>query len=235
MLEIENLRKTYGKTVALNDVSLTLTPGIYGLLGPNGAGKSTLMNIITLSVNPDSGEVRWDGKEINALKRQYREILGFMPQQQGLYDGFSCYEFLNYIAVLKGIPKAELKNEIARVAALTNMTEHLRKKTAGCSGGMKQRLLLASSILGDPKLIILDEPTAGLDPKERIRTRELVKSIAGGRIIIIATHIVSDIETVADEIILMKGGSVIAKEREETLCREYGCLENVYMHFFGEE
>lgn len=237
MLRIENLTKSYGKTKALSSVSFELSPGVYGLLGPNGAGKSTLMNIITLGINADCGTITWNGESIYALGGKYREILGFMPQQQGLYDGFTGFEFLNYIAVLKDVPKKELKKEIERTAQLTNMTEHLGKKTSSYSGGMKQRILLASAVIGNPKLIILDEPTAGLDPKERIRTRELIKSIAKDRIVIIATHIVSDIETIADEIILMKNGEIIEKAEYGALCEKYGGgkgLEGVYMHFFDD-
>ena len=238
MLKIENINKKYQKTIALSNVSLSLTPGIYGLLGPNGAGKSTLMNIITLGLNADEGNITWNGVSIDKLGTSYRKILGFMPQQQGLYDGFTGFEFLNYIAVLKGIRKKKIKNEIFRVAELTNMGEQLKKKISGYSGGMKQRLLLAAAVLGKPELVILDEPTAGLDPKERIRTRELIKSIAEDKIVIVATHIVSDIETIADEIILMKNGHLIEKDQYDVLCKKYGNgkgLEGVYMHFFSDE
>lgn len=238
MLKIDGLTKRYGKTTALDGVSFVLSPGIYGLLGPNGAGKSTLMNIITLGLNADEGTITWNGESIYKLGSAYREILGFMPQQQGLYDGFTGLEFLNYIALLKGINKKEIKSEIHRVSNLTNMTKHLPKRVSGYSGGMKQRLLLASAVIGNPKLVILDEPTAGLDPKERIRTRELIKSIAADRIVIVATHIVSDIETIADEIILMKNGQILEKSKYEELCEKYGDnkgLEGVYMHFFSDE
>lgn len=238
MLQIDNLTKKYGRVTALDHVSFELTPGIYGLLGPNGAGKSTLINIVTLGVNADSGCVTWNGMPIDKLGRAYRKILGFMPQQQGLYDGFTGFEFLNYMAVLKGITRKETKAEIERVAKLTNMTEHLKKRVSGYSGGMKQRILLASAVMGSPKLVILDEPTAGLDPKERIRTRELIQSIVSDKIVLVATHIVSDIETIADEIILMKNGHVIEKEGYHTLCEKYGSgrgLEGVYMHFFDDE
>ncbi len=238
MLKIENLTKKYGSVTALKNISFELKSGVYGLLGPNGAGKSTLMNIITLGLNPDTGDIMWNNESVYKLGSAYREILGFMPQQQGLYDGFTGFDFLNYIALLKGINKKSIKSEIRRVSELTNMTEHLKKRISGYSGGMKQRLLLASSVIGNPKLIILDEPTAGLDPKERIRTRELIKSIAEDRIVIVATHIVSDIEMIADEIILMKNGQLIEKNKYEELCEKYGNnegLEGVYMHFFSDE
>lgn len=238
MLKIKNLTKTYGKTKALSDVSLEFEKGVYGLLGPNGAGKSTLMNIITLGINADAGEVTWKGEDINKLGKGYREILGFMPQQQGLYDGFTGFAFLNYIAVLKDVPKNNIKDEILRAASLTNMTDRLKDKISGYSGGMKQRLLLSSAVMGNPELIILDEPTAGLDPKERIRTRELIKKTAEDKTVIVATHIVSDIETIADEVILMKKGRVIKKDKADVLCEKYGGgkgLDGVYMHYFADE
>lgn len=238
MLKIENLTKKYGSVTALDNVSFELNTGIYGLLGPNGAGKSTLMNIITLGLNADSGKIMWDNESIYKLDGAYRKILGFMPQQQCLYDGFSGFEFLNYIALLKGINKKELGSEISRVSSLTNMAEHLSKKISGYSGGMKQRLLLASTVIGNPKLVILDEPTAGLDPKERIRTRQLIQSISKDKTVIIATHIVSDIEKIADEIVLIKSGQLIEKNGYKELCEKYGNgkgLESVYMHFFSDE
>lgn len=238
MLKIENLNKRYGKTLALDNVSLSLTPGIYGVLGPNGAGKSTLLNIITLGINGDSGSVLWNGESVYKLGIKYRSVLGFMPQQQGLYDGFTGFELLNYLAVLKGIPSKEIKDEIMRTASLTNMTEYLKKKVSAYSGGMKQRILLSCAVMGNPQLLILDEPTAGLDPKERIRTRELIKSVSEDKIVIVATHIVSDIEKIADEIILLKNGTVAEKDKYNVLCEKYGGgkgLEGVYMHFFAQE
>ena len=238
MLKLEGITKSYGKLLALDAVSAEFSAGIYGLLGPNGAGKSTLMNIITLGLNPDSGRVLWNGEPIQSLGVRYRSVLGFMPQQQGLYDGFTGFAFLNYIAVLKDVPRKRLKEEIMRAAALTNMTDRLGDKLSGYSGGMKQRILLASSVIGNPKLVILDEPTAGLDPKERIRTRELIRSVATDRIVIVATHVVSDIETIADEIVLMKQGKIIEKEKTAILCDKYGDgkgLEGVYLYCFSDE
>jgi ABC-type multidrug transport system ATPase subunit len=246
MLNITNLSKSYnkGKTKALDNVSLELSNGIYALLGPNGAGKSTLMNILTLGLQQDSGDVSWNGIDINKAGRSYREILGYMPQQQGLYDGFTGIDFLCYIASLKDIEKSRIKSEAQRVAGLVNLADRARDRLSAYSGGMKQRILLAGAILGDPKLLILDEPTAGLDPKERIRVREIVKSMAGDKIIIFATHVVSDIETIADEVIMLKKG-VIAEPGARAgkhacgvkdLCEAYGVdnLESVYMKVFGE-
>jgi ABC-2 type transport system ATP-binding protein len=237
MLEIKNLKKSYGKINALDDVSMTLEPNVYGLLGPNGAGKTTLMNIITLGLDPDAGSILWDGNHIQKINKSYRSVLGYMPQQQGLYEGFSGFDFLCYIATLKAVPRKELKNEVHRVAELVHLKDRLKERLGGYSGGMKQRILLASSIIGDPKLLILDEPTAGLDPKERIRTRSLVKSLASGRIVLVATHVVSDIETIADEVILMKRGKIVKMDRPERLIGEIGSgtLEDVYMSAFADE
>lgn len=238
MLEVNNLTKTYGQLKALDNVSFSLNHGIYGLLGPNGAGKSTLMNILTLSLSADTGTVTWNGKPILKMGADYRKLLGFMPQQQGLYDGFTGFDFLNYMAVLKNIPKQQIKEEINRVAEFTNLKEKLKDRISEYSGGMKQRLLLAAAVLGNPEFIILDEPTAGLDPKERIRTRHLIQSVAKDKIVLIATHIVSDIESIADEILLMKDGHLIKKDSYNALCETYGegkGLEGVYMHFFADE
>jgi len=237
VIQITNLSKSYGSNKALDDVSLELSYGIYALLGPNGAGKSTLMNILTLGLLPDSGEVLWQGQSIEAAGRDYRAILGYMPQQQGLYDGFSGSDFLYYIAGLKGIEKAWLPYEAQRVAELVNLRERLRDKISGYSGGMKQRILLAAAILGDPTVVILDEPTAGLDPKERIRVREIIEDMSGYKIIITATHVVSDIETIADEVILLKNGVIADSGSPEELCSKLDApdgLESVYMKVFEE-
>lgn len=238
MFEVKNLTKYYGKNRALDNVTLSLSPNIYGLLGPNGAGKTTLMNIITLSLGKYSGEVLWNGTNIEKLGKSYRSILGYMPQQQGLYEGFTGLEFLCYIATLKAIPKKALKDEVYRVAQLVNLKSRLNERLGGFSGGMKQRILLASAILGDPKLVVLDEPTAGLDPKERIRTRELIKALSSDRIIIVATHVVSDIETIADEIILMKKGNIDKEGSPTELTAALdndATLEDVYMSEFADE
>lgn len=238
VLEARNLSKSYGSTLALDKICFELGQGIYGLLGPNGAGKSTLMNIITLGLDADDGEILWDGQEIGALGSKFRSILGFMPQQQPLYDSFSGFTFLNYIAALKAVPKKEIKNEILCAANQTNLTSRLPDRLSSYSGGMKQRILLAAAIIGNPQLLILDEPTAGLDPKERYRTRNLIQEISKNKIIIFATHVVSDIETIADEVILMKKGKILQKDKIKPLCEKYGDgngLEGVYMHFFADE
>lgn len=238
MLAIKNVTKQYGEKFALRNVSLTLTQGIYGLLGPNGAGKSTLMNIITDNLQPNSGSVSWNGQEIHSLKAEYRRLLGYAPQQQGLYDTFTGRRFLSYMGTLKEIQKKEMSLEIERVAAYVNLTDKLDSLIGTYSGGMKQRLLIAQAMMGNPKILILDEPTAGLDPKERVRIRQKIKELADGKIILVATHVVSDIQSIATEIIILKSGEVAAKNTVEALCRQYGDLndlEEVYMELFGEE
>lgn len=229
------MRRGIRKKQALDGVDLTLGPGLYGLLGPNGAGKSTLIHIITGSLAADSGQVLWNGKPARGIG--FRRILGYMPQQQGLYDRYTGRRFLAYMAALKEIPSKEVPREVDRVGGEVNLTDQLDKRLAAYSGGMKQRLLLASALLGDPKLLILDEPTAGLDPKERVRLRELLASMAADRIILVATHVVSDVETVATKVILLREGKVVDAAPVSQLVDRYapgGGLEEVYLSVFGE-
>jgi len=238
MLELKNISKSYKGKPALNTLNLQLEPGVYGLLGPNGAGKSTMMNIITDNLLPDTGEVLWKEQSVKKLARNFRHILGYTPQQQGLYDTFTGRRFLHYMAALKEIPKARIAEETNRTSSAVNLGDELDKKLSAYSGGMKQRILIAQALLGAPELIVMDEPTAGLDPKERIRVRSLLESIAGDKVILVATHVVPDIEGIAKEIILLKKGDVMAKGTTQALCEEYapdGTMEDVYMHFFGEE
>ena len=174
MIEIKNLRKTYGKKVALKSFSYTFEDGIYGMLGANGAGKSTLMNLLTDNVKRDSGEILYDGKEILKMGGSYLEKVGYMPQQQNLYDSFTGRRFLLYIAALKEIPRSDAALQVQRVAELVHLSSELEKRLAAYSGGMKQRLLAAAALLGEPQILIMDEPTAGLDPKERVRLRQVL-------------------------------------------------------------
>ena len=245
----ELTKKYYSKSVnlfnkktsankALDKVSFSLSPGLYGLLGPNGAGKSTLINIITGSLKRSGGSVKWNDISITRLGKKYRKILGFMPQQQTLYNSFTGRQFLLYMCALKQIKKQEARGEVERVARRVNLTDRLDKRLDEYSGGMKQRLLAAGATLGKPKLIIFDEPTAGLDPKERVRLRGYMKELSENAIVITATHVVSDVETVADEILLLKEGHLQDKGSVPYLIDKYapgGNLEQVYLNIFGEE
>lgn len=226
------------RVTALNKVSFALKPGLYGLLGPNGAGKSTLMNIITCNLMQDSGSVLWNGRSIHRRQGNFFRILGYMPQQQGLYPGFTGRRFLDYFAALKEVPNKQINAETERVSALVNLSDELDKRISAYSGGMKQRLLAAQALIGNPQLLILDEPTAGLDPKERVRLRELMANLAKDKIILIATHVVSDVESVADGILLLRKGILVDNGSPQYLIDKYlpnGTLEQVYLSVFQDE
>lgn len=208
-LVIRNIKKDYGKVHALSGISITFTPGLYGLLGPNGAGKSTLINLITDNIARQEGEILLDGKDIKTLGRNYRAVIGYMPQTQGFYNDFSVYAFLMYISRLKGLEKSKAKKRSLELMEAFNLQDKKRTRTGSLSGGMKQRLMLAQALLNDPEILVLDEPTAGVDPQERIRIRNYISMISEGRIVILATHIVSDVEAVANEICLIGNGKII--------------------------
>lgn len=211
-LEFINIEKSYSNKKALDGLNLSLSEGIYGILGPNGAGKSTMMNLLSDNVKRETGKILFDGVDILELGPKFRKYLGYMPQQQGVYEAFSARTFLLYVANLKGIPKKEAKKQVEYLLNRVNLHTVAKKKISEFSGGMKQRVLLAQALLGNPKVLILDEPTAGLDPKERIRIRNLISELAKDKIILVATHIVSDIECIADQILILKNGSVIQKD-----------------------
>ena len=237
MLQVKNLKKSYGSKIALKDFSYTFEDGIYGMLGANGAGKSTLMNLLTDNVKRDSGNILYDGKEILSMGSAYRELIGYMPQQQGFYENFSARMFLFYMAELKGIKKKEAKKQIEELLSIVNLESVADKKIGGFSGGMKQRVLLAQALLGKPRILILDEPTAGLDPKERVNFRNYIHRLSENKIILLATHVVGDVETVADKILIMKDGELVANDNPQKLVESVNGrnLEDVYMHYFGEE
>lgn len=216
-LVIRGLNKNYGAKVALQDFHAVFENGIYGILGPNGAGKSTLMNILTDNLLRDSGRILCNETEITKMKAQYRKIMGYMPQQQQLYDSFTVNHFISYMGTLRGMDKKEIRRRMEELLPLLNLSEVRRKKIKELSGGMKQRVLLVQALLDDPQILILDEPTAGLDPKERIRIRNLISDLSGDKIVLIATHVVSDIEFISKEILLMKNGKVVDKDCPEAL------------------
>ena len=216
-LVIRGLNKNYGAKVALQDFHAVFENGIYGILGPNGAGKSTLMNILTDNLLRDSGRILCNETEITKMKAQYRKIMGYMPQQQQLYDSFTVNHFISYMGTLRGMDKKEIRRRMEELLPLLNLSEVRRKKIKELSGGMKQRVLLVQALLDDPQILILDEPTAGLDPKERIRIRNLISDLSGDKIVLIATHVVSDIEFISKEILLMKNGKVVDKDCPEAV------------------
>lgn len=219
MLEITNLTKCYNSRIkALDSFTYNFSEGVYGLLGPNGSGKSTLMNIITDNLNATSGTIKFDNKNVLDMGKEFRKLIGYMPQQQGLYPNFTLQRFLFYMAALKGLSKKEATEQIELLIRTINLHDVKDKPLGSFSGGMKQRALIAQALLGNPKIIILDEPTAGLDPKERIRIRNLISEIAFNKIVIIATHVVSDIEFIAKEILLLKKGEIIASDSPHKLC-----------------
>lgn len=217
-LEIKNIHKNYGKVQALKGVSMELNAGVYGLLGPNGAGKSTLIQIITGNLSASDGEICYDGKNIKKSEKNYKRLLGYVPQSQGIYDSFTAKQFLEYMAILKDVDKKNIPKQINSILEVVSLTEVKDRKLGGFSGGMRQRILLGQALLGNPEIVILDEPTAGLDPKERIRIRNFISKIAENKIVLIATHVVSDVESIAKEIILLGNGVIAGKGTPEELC-----------------
>lgn len=217
-LEVRSLNKKYGKVQALKNVSFKIDTGVYGLLGPNGAGKSTMIRIITGSMRASSGEVLYNGRRIRENEKAYKKILGYVPQRQGMYDSFTAARFLEYMAVLKELKRKEIPEEVERVLKIVGLQEDALRRLGGFSGGMKQRVLIAQALLGDPRIIILDEPTAGLDPKERIKIRNFISRIGENRTILLATHVVSDVESIAREILLLGDGELKDKGTPRELC-----------------
>lgn len=217
-LTIENLGKVYrGNVHALRDVNLILKPGVLGLLGPNGAGKSTLMRILATITLPSSGRAVWNDSDIARRPDPVRSVLGYLPQDFGVYPNLSAIEFLDYLAAVKGIPAAAARRRISELLALVNLADAAKRPLGGYSGGMRQRVGIAQALLNDPQLLIVDEPTAGLDPEERVRFRNLLSELSGERIVMLSTHIVSDVEAVATDIAILAEGQLLAHGSPESL------------------
>lgn len=210
-LKIENITHRYKDFVALRQINCELTPGIYGLLGPNGAGKTTFMRILVDVCAPTEGRVLYQNREIHVLGSKYREIVGYLPQTFNGYRHFTAEKFLYYVANLKGLDKTEAATKVSELLELVGLENDKKKKLKGFSGGMKRRVGIAQALLNNPEILILDEPTAGLDPSERIRLRGILSKLSKNKIILLSTHIVSDIEYVADEVLLLKNGEIIEK------------------------
>ena len=224
-LSAVNLTKRYGSKTAVNRLNATLTNGVYGLLGANGAGKTTFMRLLCTVQRPTSGKIDLDGKSIWKLGERYRDVLGYLPQHFGYYPDFTALDFLLYVAALKGLDDKKAKNVSNELLDEVGLSGERRRKIKTFSGGMKQRLGIAQAMLNDPYILILDEPTAGLDPKERVRFRNLISAFSKDRIVILSTHIVSDIEFIAEKILMMKSGEIIHFGRpHEITSRIGGCV-----------
>lgn len=208
-LILDGLTKTFSSFPAVNNLSYTMDTGVYGLLGVNGAGKTTLMRMLCTLLTPTSGTITWDGQDIFSLGSAYRNLLGYLPQDFGYYPDFSVQDYLLYIASIKGLRPATARQRMQSLLDQVGLTQVRRQKMKKLSGGMKRRAGIAQAMLNDPKILILDEPTAGLDPKERIRFRNLISELAENRLVLLSTHIVSDVEYIADQILLMKDGSLV--------------------------
>lgn len=207
-LKFTNLTKQFGEVAAVQNVSYTLKNGVYGLLGVNGAGKTTLMRILTTLIQPTSGTITWNGRDIFRMDGEYRRLLGYLPQDYGFYPDFTVQDYLMYIAALKGIRESVARQRVKTLLGQVGMTKARGKKMKTLSGGMKRRVGIAQAMLNDPRILILDEPTAGLDPSERIRFRNLISELSEDRVVLLSTHIVSDVEYIAGEILLMKDGEI---------------------------
>ena len=237
LLELRNIQKDFFGNQVLTDINLTLREGeVLGLVGENGAGKSTLMNLITGNLSPDRGEILLNGKSIKDLGISYLKHIGFVPQQQNLYPTFTGKRFLYYMAALKGMDKKRADLEIPEILNMLNLTKQQDKKIREYSGGMKQRLLIGQALLDHPSILIFDEPTAGLDPKERIGIRNIISGFSEDRIVIFATHVVSDVEKAATEVLFLKDGLLLPAQKETQDWKDKKTsLEEVYLHFFGDE
>jgi len=219
VLMVNNVSKSYGKFLVLKNINLEFTNGVYGLLAPNGAGKTTLIKMLTTLLFPSEGEILYNGIDIFKIGDDYRDILGYLPQEFGYYKNYSPREFLHYLSALKGMDRKQAKEKIDKLLKLVGLENVANKKMKKFSGGMIQRVGIAQAMLNDPKILILDEPTAGLDPKERVRFRNLLAELSRERIVILSTHIVSDIESIANEIIMIKDKEILYKDSLKNICK----------------
>lgn len=252
MLEVKDLTKQYGTFTALNHLTVTFDTGVYGLLGPNGAGKTTFLNLITDNLSRTGGSILYNGKDIKYLGAKFREKLGYTPQVQGMYEDFTARDFLHYIGALKGMKASKCKKQTEEFLEIVNLQKDAHHRLGSFSGGMKQRTLLAAAMLNEPEILILDEPTVGLDPEERHRLREYIKAVGETRTVLLATHIVGDIESIAKKVLLLTNGklcrfdspAVLIKELEENTPEEKEdndkvigrfCLEDVYLHYASQQ
>lgn len=224
-LRLDRLTKQFGSAIAVDRLSATLTPGVYGLLGANGAGKTTLMRMICDVLKPTSGSVVWNGTPIERLGERYRSVLGYLPQDFGYYPDFRALDFMLYLSALKGLDSKAAKRRSMELLDLVGLKNVAKRKVKTFSGGMKQRLGIAQAVINDPQVLVLDEPTAGLDPKERVRFRNLISALAQDKVVILSTHIVSDVEYIADEILIMRAGQIVASGTiEEILAQVSGVV-----------
>lgn len=220
MLTLNNVSKNFGKFTAVENISLNMDNGLYALLAPNGAGKTTIIKMITTLLNPTEGEILYDGVNIKTMGAGYRELLGYLPQDFGYYKNNTPKQYLSYLAALKGVPKKETEEKMDYLLELVGLAENADKKMKKFSGGMIQRVGIAQAMLNDPKILILDEPTAGLDPKERVRFRNIISVLSKDRIVILSTHIVSDIESIANQVILIRDKHIYKMDSVANICNE---------------
>ena len=220
MLTLNNVSKNFGKFTAVENISLNMDNGLYALLAPNGAGKTTIIKMITTLLNPTEGEILYDGVNIKTMGAAYRELLGYLPQDFGYYKNNTPKQYLSYLAALKGVPKKETAEKIDYLVEMVGLSENADKKMRKFSGGMIQRVGIAQAMLNDPKILILDEPTAGLDPKERVRFRNIISVLSKDRIVILSTHIVSDIESIANQVILIRDKHIYKMDSVANICNE---------------
>lgn len=216
-LGFKGVSKLYGDVLAVDNVSYSMETGVYGLLGVNGAGKTTLMTMLCAVTRPTAGEITWDGKDIFGLGERYRDLLGYLPQDFGFYPDLSVSDYMMYIASIKGIRSDTAKKRMKELLEMVGLSKYKGRKMKALSGGMARRVGIAQAMLNDPKILVLDEPTAGLDPSERIRFRNLISGLAEDRLVLLSTHIVSDVEFIAEQIILMKDGKFFFTGTSEEL------------------